>query len=137
MKIVLQTAAMRGTFLLMLQLLLHLPAQVRLQSRLALSSALVVCCCKAVCQTRLWLLVPEHHICILYCKATQMVSARVAFSTGRHLLESDHCEGCEYHKYCNSEAAAAAAAASGGDASAAATAASSGEFPLLLLVSCS
>ena len=64
-----------------------------------------------------------------------MGSARVALSAGRHLLDS-HCEGCEYHKYCNSEAAAAAAAASGGDASAAAAAASSGQNPLLLLVAC-
>ena len=47
-------------------------------------------------------------------------------TVGRHLLGSNHCEGCEYHKYCNSHAAAAAAAASGGDATAAAVAASTG-----------
>lgn len=43
------------------------------------------------------------------------------------MLGNHHCEGCEYHKYCNSHAAAAAASASGGDASAAAAAASSGK----------
>ncbi|KAA6429913.1 MAG: hypothetical protein FRX49_00345 [Trebouxia sp. A1-2] len=56
----------------------------------------------------------------------EAAAAAASASSGRHLLESHHCEGCEYHKYCNSHAAAAAAASSGGDASAAAAAASSG-----------